>query len=112
MRQRDLYLILAVVGFTVSIYFVFSLVAAGGSNARALLHELFGTRISAFFAVDLILSSVVFIRYLRKEVSRYCMRRRWFWFCLAGLFTLGLAFALPLFLYAREWHIDTKASGR
>jgi hypothetical protein len=106
MRQRGLYLILAIVGFVISVYFVFSL-AVGNPNGRVLLHELFGTRISAFFALDLILSSIVFIRYLRKEAKRYSMGRGWTWLCLVGLFTLGLAFALPVFLYAREWYIET-----
>ena len=68
--------------------------------AGRFLQQLFGTQISTFFAVDLLLSSVVFVIYLRHEARRYSIKH---WgLHLVALCAVGLSFALPLFLYIRE----------
>ena|SRR5689334_3739923 len=107
MKSKRFYMILAVIGFIGPYYFFIAFLKAHGLDGKAFLQELFGTPISAFFAVDLLLSSVVFVRYLRQEASRYRIKRRWLY--LIALLTVGLSFALPLFLYVRETHIEAKA---
>ena len=71
------------------------------------LKELFATKISAFFATDLIVSCVVFLRYVRPEATRYGIRHWWVY--LAATLTVGLSFAFPLFLYAREGRLEQGA---
>jgi len=107
MKAKHLYLILAVIGFVGPYYFFIAFLKAHGLDGKAFIHELFGTPISTFFAVDLLLSSVVFVRYLRQEASRYRISRWWLY--LVALLTVGLSFALPLFLYVRETHIEVRA---
>ena len=107
MKRRLLYLILAVIGFVGPYYFFISFLTVHGLDGKAFLEQLFGTKISAFFAVDLLLSCVAFVIYLRREAARYSIERWWLY--LAALLVVGLSFALPLFLWAREWHLESIA---
>ena len=106
MRRKHIYLFLAVIGFIGPYYFFISFLAAHGLDGRLFVQQLFGTRISTFFAVDLLLSCVVFVRYLSQEAARYSMKRQWIY--LIALLTVGLSFALPLFLYVRESHLEIR----
>ena len=107
MRRKHIYLFLAVIGFIGPYYFLISFLAAHGLDGRLFVQQLFGTRISTFFAVDLPLSCVVFVRYLSQEAVCYSMKRQWIY--LIALLTVALSFALPLFLYVRESHLETRA---
>lgn len=107
MSRKQLYLILAVIGFVVPYYFLISFLKTYGLDARAFVRQLFGTSISTFFAADLILSSLVFVRFLRQEAARYSIARWWLY--LVALLTVGLSFALPLFLYVRESRLEARA---
>ena len=100
MKRRQLYLVLAALGLIVPYYFFLSFLAANGFNGRGFVNELFGTQVSAFFAADLIVSCIVFAGFLRQESMRYSIPHSWIFPVL--LVTVGLSFALPLFLYVRE----------
>lgn len=104
MKLKNLYLVLAIVGMVVPYYFLISFLTAHGLNGGAFLQQLFGTQISAFFAVDLLVSSVVFVIYSRSEANRYSINHNWLY--LIALCAVGLSFALPLFLYVREGRVD------
>ena len=106
MKQKHLYLILAVIGFVGPYCFLISFLAAQGVDGKAFVQQLFGTKISTFFAVDLLVSSVVFLRYLAREATRYSIGYRWVY--VVALLTVGLSFALPLFLFVRESHLEAK----
>ena len=107
MNQKHIYLILAIIGFIAPYYFFISFLMAHGLDGQAFLQQLFGTRISTFFAVDLLLSCLVFVRFLRQEARRYTIARWWLY--LLALVTVGLSFALPLFLYVRASHLEISA---
>ena len=100
MKLKNLYLILAIMGFVLPYYFFILFLVAHGFDPREFLRQLFGTPIATFFAVDLLISSIVFLIYLRQESMRRSVRHQWLY--LVVLFTVGLSCALPLFLYARE----------
>ena len=106
MKRKHIYLFFAVNGFIVPYYFFVSFLVAHGLDVRLFVRQLFGTPISTFFAVDLLISCVVFVRYLSQEAVRYSMKRQWIY--LIALLTVGLSFALPLFLYVRESHLETR----
>jgi hypothetical protein len=106
MKQKHLYLILAVIGFVAPYYFFISFLIAHGLDARAFVAGLFATQASSFFVVDLIISSVVFLCYLRKEAARHSTPYSWLY--VVALLTVGLSFALPLFLYARESRLELR----
>ena len=100
MTTKHLYLTLALVGLVVPYYFFISFLLAHGLDGPAFLRQLFGTPISSFFAADLIISCVVFVGFLLRESRRHSIAHWWAY--LVALATVGLSFALPLFLYARE----------
>ena len=98
--RRQVYLFLAVIGLIVPYSFLISFLVTQGLDGRLFVKQLFGTPISAFFAVDLLLSCIVFVLYFRQEIKRHSIKHAWV--CLVALFTIGLSCALPLFLYLRE----------
>lgn len=100
MRQRCFYLVLAIIGCALPYYFLIAFLSAHGLDGRLFLHDLFGNSVSTFFAVDLLISSVVFVHFLRREAARHSIRGWWPY--LIALLTVGLSLALPLFLYVRE----------
>ena len=103
--MKRVYLILAVAGFVVPYYYFISFLVANGLDFRLFFQQLFATPISSFFAVDLLISCVVFAFYLRPESARYSISKRWIY--LVVLLTVGLSCALPLFLYVRESRIES-----
>ena len=98
--MKLLYLILAIAGFILPHYFFISFLAANGLNLSLLIEQLFGTHIAAFFAVDLLITAVVFWVFVYREASRLQMKRAWVY--VAATLLIGPSFALPLFLYFRE----------
>ena len=101
--RKNVYLILSIVGFALPYYYFVSFLIASGLDFRVFFQQLFGAPISSMFAVDLLISSVVFVFYLRREAARYNMGKRWLY--IVVLLTVGLSCALPLFLYVRESRI-------
>ncbi len=99
-KLKHLYLVFAVIGIVGPYYFLITFLTAHGLDGRVFLQQLFGSQISTFFTVDLIIASVVFIVYLPREAKRYSIQIWWLY--LIPLFAVGLSFALPLFLYVRE----------
>jgi len=101
---RKLYLFLAFVGFVLPYYFFVSFLVTNGPDLPLLFDQLLANDISTFFAVDLIITAIVFWAFLYRESQRYEVRN-WWTFILATL-VVGPSFALPLFLYFRESRIE------
>ena len=104
--RRQIYFVLAVAGLVIPYYFLISFLMSHGLDARLFVKQLIGTPISIFFAVDLILSCIVFAIYSGREASRYSIK--YAWICMVALFTVGLSCALPLFLYLREPYLSER----
>jgi Terpene cyclase DEP1 len=106
MTTKHLYLLLAILGFIAPYYFFVSFLLRYGPDGQIFLQQLFATPISTFFAVDLLLASVVFLRFIWQESRRYAMADTWL--SVLALFLGGLSFALPLFLYLRQFRLDAR----
>ena len=104
--RKNLYLLFAVLGLYAPYYFLFKFLSASGFNIPLLIEQLFANHISTFFAVDLIVSILVFWVWMITEVNRLQMKN-WWLYILASL-TVGLSFALPLFLYFRDRKLENK----
>jgi hypothetical protein len=98
--RKNIFLIFTLVGVLVPYYFFFKFLGGNGFDIPLLVGQLFANDISTFFAVDLVVSIVVFWIYMISEADKLQMKNRWL-YILASL-TVGLSFALPLFLYFRE----------
>jgi hypothetical protein len=97
--RKNLYLIFALIGLFVPYYFFFKFLNANGFDIPLLIQHLFANDISTFFAVDLMISIIVFWVYMVPEANRLQMKNSWL-YILAST-TVGLSFALPLFLFFR-----------
>lgn len=67
--MKFVYLILAVVGLVLPYSFFIAFLRANGLDFGLFLKELLAAKISSFFATDLLLSCVVFLRYVRPEAK-------------------------------------------
>jgi uncharacterized protein DUF2834 len=106
MSRKSIYLALALIGLLAPYCFLFKFLAADGFNLQLLSQQLFANNISTFFAVDLIISTLIFWIYMIAEANTLQMKN-WWLYILASL-TVGLSFALPLFLYFRERQLESK----
>ena len=100
MRPKNLYLVLCVLG-TVVPYSQFALfLQEHGLRLGLIVQQLFVNHVSAFFGLDVIVSSVVVWIFVGVEGRRSGVPR--LWLPRAAILTVGVSLALPLFLYLRE----------
>ena len=103
--KKNIYLVLALLGLLIPYYFLFKFLGSNGLNISLLVQQLFANNISTFFAVDLVISILVFWIYMFEEANKLQMKNSWL-YLLASLL-VGLSFALPLFLYFRARKMET-----
>lgn len=108
MKLKTLYLLLCVLGAALPYWQFVPWVAANGLHAPLLVRELFANRISAFFGIDVLVSSLVLLVFMKVEGTRLGIRRRWL--PVLALVTVGVSLALPLFLYMREIRLESGQS--
>ena len=100
MKPKTIYLILCFFGAALPYWQFVPWVAAHGLNLALFVREGFANRISAFFGMDVLVSALVLLVFLRIEAARQGIRYRWV--PVLGLIAVGVSLALPLFLYLRE----------
>jgi Terpene cyclase DEP1 len=101
MKLRYLYLIFAVLGLILPYSQFIPWIAENHAlNISIFLSDLFANRISAFFAMDVVVSAVVLISFIQTEGKRLQMRL--LWLPTLGTLLVGVSFGLPLFLYLRQ----------
>lgn len=76
-----------------------------GANISLLFDRAFGSPISAFAWLDVVVSAIVVVVFIIWEGRRIRMSK--LWIPIAGLFTVGVSLGLPLFLLLREFHLPT-----
>jgi hypothetical protein len=99
-NRKNIYLFLCVLGAVLPYSQFIPWVLEHGLNIELLIRQLFANRISAFFGLDVLVSAVVLLKFVRVEGRRLGMRL--LWVPIAGVFAIGVSFGLPLFLYLRE----------
>src|SRR5215470_10141879 len=100
MKLKTIYLLLCILGIALPYWQFIPWVAQHGLNMRLFVQQLFANRISAFFGMDVIVSAVALMVFVRSERPRLNARERWL--PLLAVLTVGVSLALPLFLYFRE----------
>lgn len=106
---RTLYLLLAIAGFALPYYFFLSFLIENGLDLVLLVNQLFANDISTFFAVDLLITAIVFLVFTYRESQRHGMKNWWVY--IVATLLVGPSFAFPLFLYFRESHLEATALG-
>jgi hypothetical protein len=108
MKPKTVYLVLCIVGFAAPYAAFLPWLAEHGPNGRLFVQQLFANRISAFFALDVVVSAVVLLLFARVESSRLRLRSRWI--ILLATLLVGVSLGLPLFLYLRERQLEQGSS--
>jgi hypothetical protein len=107
MKPKSIYLVLCVVGAVLP-YWQFGswLIGHGGLDMPAFLSELFANRISAFAWMDVLVSAMGLVVFMRVEGARVRVPLRWL--PLGALLLVGVSLALPLYLYLRETALEQR----
>jgi hypothetical protein len=105
MKPKTIYLVLCFFWSVTAVLQFVPWVVQHGMNLPLFAHELFANRISAFFGMDVLVSAVVLIAFMRVESARLNIRGRWL--PVLALLVVGVSLALPLFLYMREGRLET-----
>lgn len=104
MNRKNIYLFFCIAGAALPYSQLLPWVMEHGLKADLFVRELFANRVSGFFGMDVLVSAVVLVGFIRAEGKRLGMRQ--LWLPIAGLCAVGVSFALPLFLYLRERTIE------
>ena len=95
-----LYLVLCVLGVILPYSQLLPFLREHGFDMRVLVEQMFANRISAFFGLDVVVSSLVLWTFVFIEGRRRKMRH--LWVLVVGNLLVGVSLGLPLFLYMRE----------
>ena len=104
MKPRHFYLVLCVLGFVLPYSQFVPWLLERGLNVTLFFRELFANRISAFFAMDVIVSAIVLIWFIQSEGKR--LRVRLLWLPTIGTLLVGVSLGFPLFLFLRQAMLD------
>ena len=104
MKPKTIYLTLYFLGVLLPYWQFVPWLFAHGLNLALFARELFASRISAFFGMDVIVSAAALLVFVRMENSRVRIRGRWL--PLVAVLTVGVSLGLPLFLYLRELGLE------
>ena len=108
MKPRTAYLGLCVLGTLLPYTQFLPFLAEHGLNLRLFFEQLFANRISAFFGLDVIVSSLVLWVFVFVDGRRAGVRH--LWAPIAGNLAVGVSLGLPLFLYLREGALERRAA--
>jgi Terpene cyclase DEP1 len=104
MKLKTVYLGLCILGVVLPYWQFLPWVAANGLNLRLFFQQLFANRVGGFFGMDVFVSAVALLVFVRVENFRLSMRGRWL--PLLAVLTVGVSLGLPLFLYLRERKLE------
>lgn len=107
MKPSTLYLGLCVAGAVLPLAQLLPFVRAHGLDLPLMLQRLFADPVSAFFGMDVIVSSVVLWVLVLVEGRRARVGRAWA--PIAATLLVGVSLGLPLFLYLRERRLERPA---
>ena len=106
--RKIIYLVLCILGVALPYsQFLPWVLDHHGVNLRLFFHELFANRIGGFFGMDVFVSAVALIGFIRSEGARLKMRA--LWVPIVGVLLIGVSLGLPLFLYQRETTLEQLA---
>jgi hypothetical protein len=101
MKLRHLYLVLALIGLILPYsQFASWIVGHHAMNIPLFIRDMFANQISAFFAMDVIVSAIVLIVFILNEGRRLGVRT--LWLPVIATLLVGVSLGLPLFLYLRQ----------
>jgi hypothetical protein len=101
---KTIYFILCILGTVLPLSQFLPFVLEQGLDVNLFLQQLFANRISAFFGMDVIVSSLVLWVFVYWEGSRLKMKNLWIY--IASNLLVGVSLGLPLFLFMRQRKLE------
>lgn len=101
------YLILCILGTALPYTQFVPFLVEHGLNLHLFFEQLLANRISSFFGIDVIVSSLVFWVFIWVEGTR--LKMNFLWIYIASNLLVGLSLALPLFLLMRQRKLEASA---
>jgi len=98
--MRWWYLLLAVLGAALPYCQFVPWLLDHGLNIRAMVVELFSTRMGGFFGLDVLVSAVALLSFIRRDGAVRDVRMKWV--PIVATCLVGVSCGLPLFLFLRE----------
>lgn len=108
MSIKHLYLGLCLVGAIAPLSQFLPWFMVHGLDLELFFSELFSTRISAFFGLDVIISAIVLIIFVLVDSKRLAVSNAWL--AIVATLCVGVSLGLPLYLYMREQKIERSHS--
>lgn len=108
MNRKMLYLLLSLLGLALPYSQFIPWLFEHGLDIRLFVHQLFANRIGGFFGLDVLVSAIALIGFVRNEGTRLHIRR--LWLPIVSTLLVGVSLGLPLFLYLRERELERRAS--
>jgi hypothetical protein len=100
MNRKHIYLLFCVLGIALPYSQFLPWLVENGIHLKLFVQQLFANRIGGFFGMDVLVSAVVLIFFIRREAKRLGVSH--VWLPIAGVLTVGVSLGLTLFLYLRE----------
>lgn len=104
---KVIYLLLCVLGFVLPYSQFFTFILEHGLDIKLFFEQLFTNKISGFFGMDVIVSSLVLWTFVFWEGTRLKMQNLWVY--VVCNFLVGVSLGLPLFLFMRERQLEQQA---
>ncbi len=104
--KQILYFILCVAGTVLPYSQLIPFLREHGLDTSVLVQQLFANKVSGFFGLDVIVSSLALWVFVYSEGRRLKMRNLWLY--IAANLLVGVSLALPLFLLVRQSRMDSE----
>jgi hypothetical protein len=104
MRPKQAYLVLCVAGTLLPYSQFIPFLREHGLDLPLFFAQLFANRVSGFFGLDVIVSSLVLWVFVYVDGRRY--RVKTLWAPILANLAVGVSLGLPLFLYLRETRLE------
>lgn len=108
MNRKSLYLLLCVLGFALPYFQFVPWIMEYGPDLPLFVRQLFANRIGGFFGMDVLVSAITLIGFIRSEGAR--LKMRGLWLPVVSVLAVGVSLGLPLFLYLRERALEGPTS--
>ncbi|HYX17350.1 MAG TPA: DUF2834 domain-containing protein [Nostoc sp.] len=104
---KVIYLLLCVLGSVLPYSQFVPFLLEHGLDIKLFFEQLFANKISGFFGMDVIVSSLVLWTFVFWEGTRLKMQNLWVYIACSVL--VGVSLGLPLFLFMRERQLEQQA---
>ena len=105
MTAKTLYLVLAVLGIVLPCWQFLPFLREHGLDLGLFVAQMFANPVSGFFALDVVVSSLVLWVLVAVEGRRTGVKH--LWAPIAANLAVGVSLGLPLFLYLRETALES-----